>query len=131
MSPDLYYLLLSVILCFVQMLIAATGANTQVGLPALAGNREDLPDIVGWPGRARRAHLNMIENLVLFSALVLIAAVAGKANATTAMGAMIFFWARLAYALIYLIGIPWLRTLAWAVSVIGLVMIAWALLQAM
>ena len=131
MSPDLHYLLFSIILCFVQMLIAATGANTQVGLPALAGNREGLPDIVGWAGRARRAHLNMIENLVLFSALVLIAAVAGKANATTAMGAMIFFWGRLAYALIYLIGIPWLRTLAWAVSVVGLVMIAWALLQAM
>ena len=88
MSPDLYFLLMSTILCFVQMLIAATGANTQVGLPALAGNREGLPDIVGWPGRARRAHLNMIENLVLFAALVLIAAVAGKANATTAMGAM-------------------------------------------
>ena len=131
MSPDLYYLLMSAVLCFVQMLIAATGANTQVGLPALAGNREGLPEIVGWAGRARRAHLNMLENLVLFSALVLIAAVAGKANATTAMGAMIFFWARLAYAVIYLIGIPWLRTLAWFVSVIGMVMIAWALLQAM
>ena len=131
MSPDLYYLLMSIVLCFVQMLIAATGANTQVGLPALAGNREGLPEIMGWPGRARRAHLNMLENLVLFSALVLVAAAAGKANATTAMGAMIFFWARLAYALIYLIGIPWLRTLAWFVSVIGMVMIAWVLLQAM
>jgi uncharacterized MAPEG superfamily protein len=130
MSPDLYYLLLSVILCFVQMLVAATGANTQVGLPVLAGNREGLPEIVGWPGRARRAHLNMIENLVLFSALVLIAAAAGKANTTTAMGAMIFFWARLAYALIYLIGIPWLRTLAWLIGVIGMAMIAWVLLQA-
>ena len=131
MSPDLHALLLSVILCFVQMLIAATGANTQVGLPTLAGNREDLPDMVGWAGRARRAHLNMIENLVLFAPLVLIAAVAGKANATTAMGAMIFFWARLAYAVIYLIDIPWLRTLAWFVSVIGMAMIAWVLLQAL
>src|SRR6266851_542943 len=131
MSPDLQYLLFSIILCFVQMLIAATGANTQVGLPKLAGNREGLAEMVGWAGRARRAHLNMIENLVLFAALVLIAAVAGKTNATTAMGAMIFFWARLAYAVIYLIGIPWLRTLAWFVGVIGMVMIAWALLQAM
>ena len=131
MSPDLCYLLMSTILCFVQMLIAATGANTQVGLPVLAGNREGLPEIVGWPGRARRAHLNMLENMVVFATLVLIAAVAGKANATTAMGAMIFFWARLAYAVIYLIGLPWLRTLAWAVSVIGMVMIAWVLLQAM
>jgi uncharacterized MAPEG superfamily protein len=130
MSPDLTYLLFSTILCFVQVLIAASGANTQVGLTTLAGNREDLPDMVGWAGRARRAHLNMIENLVLFAALVLIAAVAGKANATTAMGAMIFFWARLAYAVIYLIGIPWLRTLAWFVGVIGMAMIAWVLLQA-
>ena len=135
MSPDLrallFYLLLSVILCFVQMLIAATGANKQVGLPTLAGNREGLPEMTGWAGRARRAHLNMIESLVLFAPLVLITAISGKANATTAMGALIFFWARLAYAVIYLIGIPWLRTLAWAVSVIGMVMIAWVLLQAL
>ncbi len=131
MSPDLHYLLLSTILCFVQVLIAATGTNTQVSLPKLAGNRDNMPEIVGWPGRARRAHLNMLENMVVFATLVLIAAVAGKANATTAMGAMIFFWARLAYAVIYLIGLPWLRTLAWAVSVIGMVMIAWVLLQAM
>ena len=130
MSPDLTYLLYSTILCFVQVLIAASGANTQVGLTTLAGNREDLPDMVGWAGRARRAHLNMIENFVLFAALVLIAAVAGKANATTAMGATIFFWARLAYAVIYLIGIPWLRTLAWFVGVIGMAMIAWVLLHA-
>ena len=76
-------------------------------------------------GRAKRAHLNMIENMVLFTALVLIAAVANKANATTAMGAMIFFWARLAYAIIYVAGIPWARTVAWFVSVIGMAMIAW------
>lgn len=131
MSPDLTYLLYSVILCFAQMIVSATGANQLVGLPTLAGNREGLPEYTGWAGRAKRAHLNMIENLVLFAALVLIAAVANKANATTAMGAMIFFWARLAYAIIYVIGIPWLRTLAWAVSVIGLAMIAWVLLQAM
>jgi uncharacterized MAPEG superfamily protein len=130
MSPDLTYLLYSVILCFVEMLIAATGANQQVGLPTLAGNREGLPEIIGWGGRARRAHLNMIENLVLFAVLVLIAAVANKANATTAIGAAIFFWARLAYAVIYLIGIPWLRTLVWFVSVIGMAMIAWVLLVA-
>jgi uncharacterized MAPEG superfamily protein len=131
MSPDLKYLLFSTILCFVQVLIAATGANQQVGLPTLAGNREGLPEYTGWAGRARRAHLNMLENLMLFAALVLIAAVSGKANGTTALGAMIFFWARLAYAVIYVIGIPWLRTLAWFVGVIGMAMIAWVLLQSL
>ncbi len=124
MSPDLKYLLFSVILMFVQVLVAAAAANQAVGLTTLAGNREGMGELAGFAGRARRAHLNMLENLVLFAALVLIAAVAQKANAMTALGAAIFFWGRLAYAVIYLIGVPWLRTLAWAVSVIGLVMIA-------
>lgn len=124
MSPDLKYLLFSVVLAFVQVLIAAMAAQGQVGLVPLAGNRDNLPELTGIAGRAKRAHLNMIENLVLFAALVLIAAAAGKANAATATGAAIFFWARLAHAIIYLIGIPWLRTLAWAVSVIGMIIIA-------
>ena len=127
MSPELKYLLFSVVLTFVQVLIAAAAANQVVGLTTLAGNRDDLPVLTGFAGRAKRAHLNMIENMVLFSALVLIAVVAQKTNATTAMGAMIFFWARLLYAVIYLIGVPWLRTLAWAVSVIGMIMVAWPL----
>jgi uncharacterized MAPEG superfamily protein len=128
MSPDLQYLLFSVVLCFVQMLVAATGANQQVGLNTLAGNREGLPELTGWAGRAKRAHNNMTENLVLFAALVLVAAVAGKANAMTALGAAIFFWARLAYAVVYLIGVPWLRTLLWFVAVIGMIIIALQLL---
>ena len=131
MSPDLKYLLLSTILTFVQVLVAAMGANQAVGLNTLAGNREGLGEIPGWAGRAKRAHLNMIENMVLFAALVLIAAAAGKASAMTAMGAMIFFWARVAYAVIYVAGIAWLRTFAWFVSVIGMAIIAWELLKAM
>lgn len=124
MSPDLKYLLYSVVLTFIQMLVAATAADRQLGLKALAGNREGLPELAGFAGRARRAHGNMIENVVLFAVLVLIAAVAGKANAMTALGAIIFFWARLAYAIIYWIGLPWVRTLAWLVSVVGLAVIA-------
>jgi uncharacterized MAPEG superfamily protein len=124
MSPELNYLLFSVVLTFVQVLIAAAAANQAVGLTTLAGNREGLVELPGFAGRARRAHLNMIENMVLFTALVLIAVVANKTNAMTALGAMLFFWGRLLYAVIYLIGVPWLRTLAWFVSVIGMVVIA-------
>lgn len=124
LSPDLKYLLFAVILTFVQMLVAAMGANQQVGLPTLAGNRDGLAEMTGWAGRARRAHLNMLENMVLFTALVLIAQVAGKANAMTAPGASIFFWARLVYAGVYLAGISWVRTAVWFVSVIGMAIIA-------
>jgi uncharacterized MAPEG superfamily protein len=123
MSPELSMLVWSVALAFLQVLVAVSGATLQVGLPTLAGNRDDVPAITGWAGRAHRAHRNMLENLVLFAALVLVAQVAGKTDAMTALGAQLFFWGRLAYAVVYLAGIPWLRTGVWFVSVIGMVMI--------
>jgi uncharacterized MAPEG superfamily protein len=123
MKPELVWLLWAVALTFGQMLVAVSGATLQVGLPALAGNREGLPACTGWAGRAHRAHHNMLESLVLFAALVLIAVVSDKANSTTLLGAQIFVWARLAYAVVYVAGIPWLRTLVWSVSVVGLILI--------
>ena len=123
MKPELALLVWTVLLAFVQMLVAVMGATLRVGLPTLAGNREGLAPCTGWAGRAARAHHNMLENLVLFAALVLVAVVAGRTNGTTLLGAQLFFWARLAYALVYLAGIPWLRTAVWAVSVVGLALI--------
>ena len=123
MKPKLMLLLWAVVLTVVQMLIAVSGATLQVGLPVLAGNREGLPPLTGWAGRAQRAHLNMLEYLVLFAALVLIAVIAGKTNQTTLLGAQLFFWARLAHAGVYLAGIRYLRTAVWLVSMAGLVLI--------
>lgn len=123
MKPELALLVWAVLLTFVQMLVAVMGATLQVGLPALAGNREALAPCTGWAGRATRAHHNMLENLVLFAALVLVAVAAARTNGTTLLGAQLFFWARLAYALVYLAGIAWLRTAVWLVSVIGLALI--------
>ena len=113
MTPELTYLLWSTVLTFVLVLIAASGAQSQVGLEKLAGNREDMPDITGWAGRAQRAHLNMLENLILFAILVLVAHAAGIRNGMTLMGAQLFFWGRLAHAVLYIAGIPWARTAAW------------------
>jgi len=123
MTQDLTMLIWTVALTFVQMLIAAAGANSQVGLVTLAGNRDAMPAVTGWPGRAARAHANMLENLPLFAALVLVAQVTNHANPMTALGAHLFFWARLIYAIVYVAGVPWLRTIVWLVSVIGMLMI--------
>jgi uncharacterized MAPEG superfamily protein len=123
MSPDFKLLMWSTALTVLQMLVAVLGITLQAGLPAIAGNREGLPEATGWAGRAQRAHRNMLESLVLFAALVLVAHAAGKANAATALGAQLFFWGRLVYALVYIAGIPWLRTAVWCVSIVGLVLI--------
>jgi len=123
MKPELSLLVWAALLTLVQAVVAVQGAMMQVGLSTLAGNREGMPELKGWAGRATRAHRNMLENLVLFAALVLVAAIADKTNSTTLLGAQIFLYARIVYALVYIAGIPWLRTAVWTVSVVGLAMI--------
>jgi uncharacterized MAPEG superfamily protein len=123
MKPELNLLVWAVVLTVVQMLVATQGAINQVGLMRLIGNRDGMPEITGWGGRAHRAHRNMLENLVLFAALILVAVAAGKTNDMTLLGAQIFFWARVAYAVIYLAGVIWVRTACWAVSMAGLIII--------
>jgi uncharacterized MAPEG superfamily protein len=123
MTPDLTILIWAVALTFVEVLVAALGAQLQVGVGPLAGNRDEVPPLTGFAGRAHRAHRNMLENLPLFIALVLVAQIADRTNAMTLLGAQLFFWGRLAHWLIYLAGIPWLRTLAWLVSVVGMILI--------
>ena len=123
MKAELILLAWATVLTLVQAVVAVQGALMQVGLPKLAGNREGMPEIKGWGGRAARAHRNMIENLVLFAALVLAAVVAGKTNDMTLLGAQIFLYARIAYAVVYIAGLPWVRTAVWGVSVVGLAMI--------
>ena len=70
----------------------------------------------------------MAENLVLFAAVVLAVVAAGKTNDMTLLGAQLFFWARNAYAVCYIGGIKWLRTLSWLVSIIGVALVVIQLL---
>jgi uncharacterized MAPEG superfamily protein len=128
MTIELKLLVWSTALALIQMIVAVLAAIAQVGLLPLIGNREHLPAFERWAGRAQRAHRNMLENLIIFATLVLVAQFAGKTNAETALGAQLFFWARLAYAPVYVIGIPWLRTALWGVSFAGLLQILFQLL---
>ena len=123
MSLELRMLVWSVALTFVQMLISAAGAALELTLPAKTGNREDAGDGAGWPGRARRAHLDMLANMVLFAPLIVIADIAGRDNRMTEIGTQMFFWTRLAYATVYIVGVPRLRTAVWSASAVALVLI--------
>ena len=89
----------------------------------LAGNRENMPEITGWAGRAMRAHRNMLENLILFAIVVLVAKAIGVSHGMTVLGAEVFVAGRAAHAVLYIIGVPWLRTAAFAVSLVGLALI--------
>jgi uncharacterized MAPEG superfamily protein len=111
------------VLTIVLVFVAGYGTARQIGAGPLLGNREGMPPITGWAGRARRAHQNMLENLPLFAILVLAADAADVSNASTVLGAQMFFFARLAHAALYIAGIGPLRAVAWGVSLAGLALI--------
>jgi uncharacterized MAPEG superfamily protein len=123
MSVDLKMLVWSAVLTLLLAFPYLIGLIGKLGLPTMAGNRENFPAAEGWIGRSMRAHRNMLENLAPFAVLVLVAHIAGKANATTALGAQIFFWARVAHAGLYIAGLPWVRTGAFVVSFFGMLLI--------
>jgi uncharacterized MAPEG superfamily protein len=92
------------------------------------GNRDQPLELPDWAARAKRGHANMVENLAPFAVLVLVAHVAGKANATTALGATLFFWSRVAHFVVYTLGIPYVRTLVFAIASVGELMILFQIL---
>jgi uncharacterized MAPEG superfamily protein len=96
-----------------------------VGLvPALTYQADDA-ELPAWAARAKRAHYNAIENLAPFAALVIVAQLAGAANAATAAAAIAYFWARVAHYLLYVSGLPYGRTLSFAVGWAAMVCIFW------
>jgi len=125
MTPDLSYLAWSAILCLVMWLPHISARALIIGLPAAAGYPDGTPDLPKWIGRAARSHANMVENLPAFAALVLVAHVAGLANETTALGAALFFWAKLGHVIVHFLGVPYARTGAFLVAWIGMMLIAW------
>jgi uncharacterized MAPEG superfamily protein len=123
MKPELMYLAWSVLLAIVHMLITVVALVQHSGMAVALGNRANLPELPGWGGRAGRANDNMAQNLVLFAAAVLAVVVTGTTNATTLLGAQLFFWGRVVYAVCYIGGITWVRTLSWLASIAGVVLI--------
>ena len=124
MGVELAMLVYSAVLAFVLLLIPSTQRVLQYGLAAGVGNRENPMPLPVWADRAFRAQTNLYESLPIFAIFVLVVHLMSAENAMTALGAKVFFWARVAHAAVYIAGIPWIRTLIWLVAVAGMVMVA-------
>ena len=82
-----------------------------------------------WGMRANRAYINAVESFAPFAALVIVVHLTGKANATTAFLATAFFWLRLAHAVVYLLGVPYLRRLIFTLGNVAVIGIFWELIK--
>ena len=125
MTTELTLLAWSALLCLLLTFPGIIGLmRIPQGFAWGLGNRDrPMPEVEGWSARARRAHTNMVENLAPFAAVVLIAHVADRNNAMTALGAQLFFLGRVAHAATYIAGlVPW-HTLAFGVAWTGTLLI--------
>ena len=120
MTIDLWLLVATAILLPTLTIPVTFGrSRTKAGLQWGLGNRDTPYDVEPWVARANRAHLNLLENLPTFAALILVAHAAGKAGAFTVLGAEIFFAARVAHAAVYLAGWTVIRTAVFILSLAG------------
>jgi uncharacterized MAPEG superfamily protein len=125
MTIELKMLAWTLVLAFVQILLFDVARTGQYGLKWNTGPRDEaMPPLNPRADRLRRAQDNLYETLPLFIAAVLIAHVANRENATTALGAQIYFWGRVVYVPLYAFGVRQVRSLVWLVATAGLVMVA-------
>ena len=125
MDTQLTYLAWSAFLCIVLWLPYVLERIQSQGLGNVLTYPENPPAPAAWAQRAQRAHLNLVENLPAFAALVIIAHLTGVAAAG---GAALFFWARVVHAVVHIMGVSYVRTLAFAASWVGMLIIFFSIL---
>jgi len=117
MTRELFWLTLTVILTGVMWVPYILNRAQVRGLMGAMANpsRADKPQSE-WANRMMFAHDNAVENLAIFAPLVLILNAIDYSSRWTVLACAVYFWARLAHALVYTFGIPVLRTLTWTVG---------------
>jgi len=128
MSMELEYLAWTALLTGLMWIPYILNTVMVRGLVDAVGYPVNPKPLAPWATRMKAAHYNAVENLVVFAALVLIADAMNVRNEATAAVCATYFWARLVHVLVYTFGIPWLRTLAFAVGFVCQLVLAWQIL---
>lgn len=130
MTTELTYLtwvaLLTAVLWvpYILNMVSVRGLLDAVGYPA------DAKPMAPWAERLKSAHYNAVENLVVFGTLVLVAHAASVSSGATATACAVYFWARVVHAIAYTFAIPWVRTLAFAVGWVCMIVLGAQILSA-
>ncbi len=121
MTVELTALVWSGVLLFVLILISAFASVRAMGQPWGIGNRDEAVPSAGFAGRAKRAYMNLLEQLVVFAAIAIPAHAAGIHTGLTVLAAQLFLAGRIAHAIVYLAGWTFIsiRTLVWLVAIVG------------
>ena len=129
MPTEIVLLGWGVVLLLVQLVLHTLAAVGDFGLGYALTPRDEGRKLEGRvTKRLTRAFHNLLETFPAFAALALALAVTGKTGGLGAVGAHVWFWARVVYVPVYAFGIPGLRTAVWGVSIVGIILMLIALL---
>jgi uncharacterized MAPEG superfamily protein len=130
MTPELFWLTLTVILTGLLWVPYVLNRTAIRGLGGAMANpsRTDKPH-AEWATRLMFAHDNAVENLIVFAPLVLILAQIDYSTKWTIYACAVYFWSRVVHLIVYTLGLPVFRTLAFLVGFFAQVVLALAIFQ--
>ncbi len=124
MSTELSILAWTLVLALIQVLLPSVVRTRETGIGYEAGPRDQPgPPQRKITGRLFRAQANLFETFPIFAAAILIVHMAGRENVLSLYGAWIYLIARVVYVPLYAAGIPFLRSVAWVASVVGILLV--------
>lgn len=124
MPVEIQMLAWGILLGVAQLFLAAALMTRQRGLEWNASARDgDPPPLTGVAARADRAFRNFLETFPFFAAAAVAVTATGSGDTGTALGAQLWFWARVLYVPLYLAGIPYVRSLVWGVALVGMLLV--------
>ena len=131
MTTEIYWLTMVTLLSGLLFIPYAYYRIARIGLVRLLIDTlpGDDPFDAEWPHRAYRAHMNALENLVIFAPLVLAVHLTGSNNEITSQACMVYFWARVSHAIFYTIKTPVIRTVSYFVGLGVCIVLAYQLLN--
>lgn len=126
---DIVWLMIAVIVGLVQIVIAAQAGQSYRSLDWNLGPRDTPVPVGGVAGRLERAYRNFLETFPLFAAALLAVVLQNKSGGLSHWGAILYVVARIVYVPLYAFGVKYVRTLSWAVSIVGIVLLIIAALR--
>jgi uncharacterized MAPEG superfamily protein len=130
MTPELFWLTLTVILTGLLWVVYVLNRIAVRGLlGSMANPSRTAKPHSEWANRLMFAHDNAVENLIIFAPLVLILAELDYSTKWTVYACAVYFWARVAHLVVYTLGLPVFRTLAFTVGFVAQVVLALAIFK--
>lgn len=129
MHQEILVLAWGCVLLLFNIFLAGHLKTKQYGTDWNIGARDaPMPPLNEHAARMLRAQNNMLETFPIAIAALLGVVLAGRTGTVTAIGAWVWLGARVVYVPLYYSGVKGWRTVAFLISLVGLLMVLWPLL---